>query len=355
MFMFYQLLKKNIMTKLFLIAITVTLLTSCVKDKPHTMAAPLTQLSTNKKIYVINEGNFMAGNASVSLYDPGTSQVIEKFYQDQNNGTPLGDVAQSMAYFNSFYYIVVNNSGKIAVCDDQFKIKNTINGFTSPRYLLPVGNSKAYVSDLYSNKLYVLNLNSNSISSSIPCPGWTEKMVLSYNKVFVTNVKRNYTYVINASTDQLSDSISVGPGAESIVLDKNDKVWVLSAGDKTASIVPTLKKIDPLTNQVLLNMNFTLADSPGSLCLNRTKDTLYFLNGGIFKTDINSLVIPSNPIIAKGNRTYYGLGINPHDYTIYASDALDYIQKSVVYIFDTNGNQKSYFYAGINSNGFYFE
>ncbi|MCW3075711.1 MAG: hypothetical protein JWO32_320 [Bacteroidetes bacterium] len=328
---------------------------SCVKDKPHSANTPQTQLSTDKKVYVINEGNFMAANATISLYDPGTSQVIEKFYHDQNNGSQLGDVAQSMINFNSRFYIVINNSGKIVACDDQFKLRSTINGFTSPRYVLPVSNSKAYVSDLYSNKVFVVNLNSNSISSSIPCPGWTEKMVLSYNKVFVTNVKRNYTYVIDASSDLISDSIVVGPAAESIVLDKNDHVWVLSAGNNTASIVPSLKQIDPLTNQILLNINFNLSDSPGSLCLNRSKDTLFFLNGGIYKMDINSLAIPPDPIIPKGNRSYYGLGINPNDYTIYASDALDYIQRSVVYIFDASGNEKSFFKAGINSNSFYFE
>lgn len=328
---------------------------SCVKDKPNNAAQPAVQLNNVKKVYIVNEGNFMVGNSSVSLYDPGTSQCIENFYQTQNSSSTLGDVAQSLSYINSDFYIVVNNSNKIVVCDGQFKNKAIINGFTSPRYILPVSNSKAYVSDLYSNTIHIVNLNSNSITGSISCPGWTEKMALVYSKVFATNIKRNYTYIINITNDQKTDSVLVGPGAGDIVVDKNDKVWVLSAGNKTASIVPSLKKINPLTNTIESTLDFTLNDSPVNLCLNKTKDTLYFLNAGICKMPIASTSLPASPFIPKGNKVFYGLGINPNDYTIYASDALDYIQKSVIYIYDSNGNQKSFFNAGINSGNFYFE
>lgn len=327
---------------------------SCVKDKPNSPIQPAVQLSNAKKVYIVNEGNFMAGNSSVSLFDPATSQCIENFYQSQN-GNSLGDVAQSISFINSDFYTVINNSNKIVVCDNQFKYKSSIMGFTSPRYILQVSNSKAYVSDLYANKINIVNLNSNSVSGSVACPGWTEKMAIAYSKVFATNIKRNYTYVINVATDQKTDSILVGPGAGDIVVDKNDKVWVLSAGDKTASIVPSLKKIDPLTHTVETTYDFTLNDSPSQLCLNKTKDTLYYLNSGIFKMAIAAPALPASPLIPKGNKVFYGLGVNTHDYTIYASDALDYIQKSVIYIFDSNGNPKSFFHAGVNSNSFYFE
>ena len=70
---------------------------------------------------------------------------------------------------------------------------------------------------------------------------------------------------------------------------------------------------------------------------------------------INSSSLPSQPIVAQGNRNYYGLGVQGDTYRIYASDALDFIQRSNVYIFDMNGNEKSFFKAGTNANGFWFE
>ncbi len=336
---------------IFIVFITVS---ACVKDKPNTTVAPSIQLTTNKKVYVVNEGNFMNSNSSVSLYDPGSSQVIEDFYKTQNNFN-LGDVAQSVTKANSDFYVVVNNSGKIVVCDNNFKFKATISGLTSPRFLLPISNSKAYVSDLYANVINVINLNSNSISGTIPCNGWTEKMILIYNKAFITNMKTNYVYIVNTLNDTKADSINVGPSTGNILIDKNDKVWVLSAGTATSGINASLKKINAITNLVETTISFAVGDAPSALCMNKTKDTLYFLNNGIYQMPISAVTLPPAALINKGNKNFYGLGINPNDYTIYAADALDYIQKSNVYIFDISGNQKSFFKAGINSNGFYFE
>ncbi len=327
---------------------------ACVKDKPNTTIAPSVQLSNNKKVYVVNEGVYPTGTAEVSLYDPSNGAVIEKFYNSQNNEA-VGDVAQNLISYNHKFYLVVNNSNKIIVCNEQFKKIAQINALNSPRYILPITNSKAYVSDLYANAISIVDLNTNTITGSIPCSGWTEKMVLSYNKAFVTNMKRNYVYVINTITNIKTDSILVGSNAGSVVIDRNDKIWVLSAGTQSAGIAGSLKKINPVTNSVESDFVFSTGDSPNNLCLNKTKDTLYFLNKGIYKMPINATAIPNAAIIDNGNKNFYGLGINPNDFTIYVSDALDYIQKSNVYIFDANGNQKSFFKAGINANGFYFE
>ena len=327
---------------------------SCVKDKPNNPSEPEPSTISFKKVLVVNEGNFMSGNASVSLYDPNVASVVEDFYKSKNN-TTLGDVAQSISYFNSQYYIVVNNSGKIMVCDNDLKIKASILSLNSPRYILPIGNAKAYVSDLFSNFIHVLNLNTNQVTSTIPCAGWTEKMVAIYSKAFITNTKRNYTYVINTVNDTKSDSVFVGPNAGSILIDKNDKVWVLSAGNFTGGITPSLSRINPTDNSIEKVYQFAQSDSPGNLCINKTKDTLYYLNNGIYRMSISDMTLPVTAFVLKGTRNYYGLGVNPGNYTLYASDALDYVSKSNIYIFDMNGTEKSFFKAGINANSFYFE
>ena len=338
------------------ILLVIPVLVSCVKDKPQDVIQPQVQLTNAKKVYVINEGNYGSGNASVSLFDIGNNSVVENFYQTQNSASPtVGDVAQSLSIINGKFYLVVNNSGKIIVCDNQFKKVTQISGLSSPRYILPITNQKAYVSDYNANAISIIDLNSNIKTGSISCGGWTEQLALIYNKAFVTNMKRNYTYVINTVNDTKADSINVGPNAGSIVIDKNDKVWVLSSGDYTNTVTGKLSRIDPVTNQVEVSYPFANTDSPNSLCLNKTKDTLYYLNGGIYKMAISSTALPSTQFIAKGTKNFYGLGVNPHDYCVYVADALDYVQKSTIYIFDANGNQKTYFKAGINANGFYFE
>ncbi len=344
------------MKKLFSIIIFSVALFSCVKDKPQDHIQPQVHLTQAKKVYIINEGVFNSGNASISLYDTGSDAVIENFYGTQNPSSPnVGDVAQSLSKINGKFYLVVNNSGKIIVLDDQFKKINQITNLSSPRYVLPITNQKAYVSDYNGNAISIVDLNTNTKTATIPCSGFTEEMILIYNKVFVTNVKRNYVYTINTINDTKTDSIYVGPSAGSIVIDKNDKVWVLGSGDNQNNIPGKLLRINPLTNQVEVSYTFAPGDSPFRLCLNKTKDTLYYIKGGICRMAITDAGLPATEFIAKGTKNFYGMGINPNDHTIYAADALDYISKSNIYIYNAAGNEKTHFKAGLIANGFYFE
>lgn len=326
---------------------------ACVKDKPQDPMKQQVLLSSAKKVYVVNEGNFGTGNSSISLYDPETNVVIEDVYHAQNN-TYLGDVAQSLGSVNGKFYAVVNNANKIIVCDGNFKKTGQISGLRSPRFILAVTGNKAYVSDLYADSIAIVDLNTNRKTGAIACKGKTEQMALIFNKAFVTNTERNYVYVINTATDLLTDSIEVGLNASSLVIDKNDKVWVLSSGNQLKAAA-RLSRIDPVNGQIELALHFDANAYPGNLCMNRAGDTLYFLNGGIYRMAVTQQALPSTAFVAKGSRNFYGLGVRPEDYSIYAADALDYSQRSNIYVFGANGEQKFTFKAGFLSNGFYFE
>lgn len=323
---------------------------ACKKDKPSssTSSIPVTP-SASKKVYVINEGQFNSNNASISLYDPATGNVTEDYYKAQN-GINVGDIAQSMNYINEKFYIVVNNSNKILVCDKQFKKTAEISGFTSPRYILPINNSKAYVSDLYSHSISVVDLNSNAKTSEIELHSSSEQMVMIDNKVFVTTnnyPSTNYIYIIDATSNTLIDSVNVGQNATNIVLDKNNKIWVLGNN---------LTRINTQTHFVVeLSLNVSNTYYSSKLCLNKTKDTLYYLNTNIYRMSINDNTLPTSALINAGSKNFYGLGVNPNDYNIYATDALDYIQKANVYVYSSKGVELKNFKAGISANGFYFE
>ncbi|MBL7930844.1 MAG: hypothetical protein JNL60_03025 [Bacteroidia bacterium] len=340
------------MKRVSLFLVLLSFVSSCVKDKPLSPSQEV-HLSNAKKVYVVNEGNYGSGNASVSLFDPGTGEVVEDYFKSRNN-TYVGDVAQSLCRINGNYYLVVNNSKKILVCKEDFSKAGQINGLNSPRYILQISNQKAYVSDLYANGVSVINLNTNTKSGSIPCKGKTERMLMLYNKVFVTNTESPYLYVINSVKDAVEDSIYVGTWASSIVSDKNDKVWVLSGGESPHS-VGRLSRVDPINNKVEAFFDFKMGDFPSNLCINKTRDSLYYLNSGICRFLVDDLNLPDKALIEGGTKNFYGLDINPNDYRIYAADALLFTERSNIYVFDVFGKQKNLFKAGINSNGFYFE
>jgi hypothetical protein len=329
---------------------------SCVKDKPEDMIEEPVSIGNGHKTYITSEGNFGTANAGITLYVPGSGEVVNDIYKTQNNNAALGDVCQSMTKANNNYYIVVNNSGKIIVVDpDDFKLKATISNLGSPRYLLPITFQKAYLSDLYANAISIIDLTTHTKTGSIPCSGWTEQMALIYNKVFVTNLKKNYSYVVNTINDQIIDSVDVGINAGSIILDKNSKIWVLSSGDKSNNIPGRLSRIDPVSLQVELNLVFGANDAPSHLCQNAGKDTLYFLNTHVYRMNIGASALPASSFINSSGNNFYGLGVNDKDHTIYISDAIDYIQKSSIIVYSANGQFKTSFKAGINASGFYFE
>jgi YVTN family beta-propeller protein len=250
---------------------------------------------------------------------------------------------------------VVNNSGKVEVVDpNTFVATATISGLTSPRYLVAVSTDKAYVSDYKANAISIVSLVSNSKTGSIPCTGFTEEMVLSNGKVFVTNKFRDKVYVVNTSTDQITDSITVGYGSSSIKRDKNGKLWVLCEGDQTNIIDATLYQINPLNNSVENFYTFPVAEYPSRLKINGTKDTLYFLNSGVYQMPITASVLPTSALITQGSKSFYALGVDPNSGVVYVADAIDYVQKSSVYRYAPDGVLLNTFKAGIISGDFGF-
>ena len=343
--------------RIFSLLLLAIFFSACVKDKPQEPIKTYATINSDNSVLIINEGNYGWNNASISIYDANTNNFVQDYYKQQNNNQSLGDVCQSIKSFNNKYYVIVNNSSKIEVLNkSNFTKSATIFGFTSPRYILPISYSKAYVTEYYANNIKVIDLNTNSITGNIPCNGWGDQMAVIYNKAFITNPKSNYCYIINTTNDLITDSIIVGKGASSIIIDKNSKVWVLSSGNSSSNQNGMLSRINPINLQIETSLTFSTGDSPNNLCDNKTHDTLYFLNkNNIYQFPISASALPGNALINGGSKLFYGLGVSPKDYKIYVSDAIDYVQRSKIETYDTQGNFKNSFIAGVISNGFVFE
>jgi YVTN family beta-propeller protein len=344
-------INRNIPFFLFLIIICY----SCRKDKPEDRVKPQISIGNGGGVYITNEGNFQFGNAKVSYYDIGGAAVTEDIYQPANN-VSIGDVCQSMYLFNGKAYIVVNNSGKVVVVNPKtFIATATITGLVSPRYFLPVSNNKAYVTDLNANSISIIDLSSNIKTGSIACKGWTEELASVYGKVFVTNKESDKVYVINASTDLMEDSIQVSYGSNSIREDKNGKLWVLCNGSQTNNIKAALYRIDPITKQVEQSYPFSnVTESPWRLNINGGNDTLYFINDGVFRMPVTASVLPTTAFIPKAGHAFYGLGVDPNTGVVYVSDAIDYVQRGVIYRYQSDGTLIHTFLAGIIPGSFCF-
>lgn len=330
----------------------------CHKDKPvypQTDATFSECTTEGRKVIVINEGNFGGGNSSMTSYDPVSGETVEGMFLCATGNTP-GDVAQSMSKHQDRYYLVVNNSGKIEVLDTlSFEPVGTISGMTSPRYILPVSSSKAYVTDLFANGIWVVDLQALEVTGFIPSPGWTEAILLQGSTAYVSNRGSNYILKIDAATDVVTDSLLVGRDPASMTFDQNGDMWVLSTGG-FQEVLPTLHRVDMIGFSIVETFTFSdINASPSKLCINKPGDHLYWLNGGVQEMEINATALPGVFVIPPDNHLYYSFNIDYATDELYVGDAIDYVQQGHVYRYFSNGSLIDSFSAGIIPGFIFFD
>ena len=313
--------------------------------------------SLHEGIFVLNEGNFQSGNATLDFIDVFNNVYYSDVFKQANNKA-LGDVLQSLSVINDKLYLVVNNSGKIEVIDkSNFKSISTISGLRSPRYIQAVSSNKAYISDLYDNAITVLDLSNNSILKKISIPAWTENMILSGNNMLVTCPNSKYMFSIDIFTDQIKDSIQLSYGTHSIMQENDTSFWVMCDGNQSKKINAALHKIYFSNNGFRLSKTYTFEadDKPSKLVLNKNKSALFWLKKDIYKMSVTDSVLPKNPLVNANGKNVYGLSFDKRYDELYVSDVLDYVQKSKCYRYNaTTGQLNGLFNAGIITGDYYF-
>ena len=357
--MIFKMKKKH--PTLVCLVVFLLLINGCMKDDEWINRHQNTGLLP-KGLFIVNEGNFMYGNASLSFYDPETKKIQNDLFTSINS-LPLGDVAQSMVIRNGFGYIVINNSGKVYVIDTSTgKYVGKITGLTSPRYVNFVNDEKAYITDLYAEQVTIVNPKTFQITGNIPTPGHvsTEQMVQWNDFLFVSCWSFDNTIlVIDTRTDQVVGEIKTGKQPGGLVLDKENRIWVLCDGGwaKTGTQTrnPLLQCIDPATRTIVKSFPLTADTKPSRLAINGTRDTLLFVNSGIWKFGINQNTLDTQPFLTVGNHLYYSLAIDPKTSELYLSDAIDYLQRGVIYRYSVRGARIDSFKTGIIPGAFCFK
>lgn len=290
-------------------------------------------------IFIVNEGPFQTGTGTITYFDPD-SNLLKQDVFEMVNGRPLGNIAQSMVVYNGKGYIVVNNAGKVEVVDAAtFKSEATITNLQNPSQFLPIDDQKAYVSD-WIGHIAVVDLNSNTVSKTIPAGTGPDAMLKSGNYVYVANtggfgVDSTVT-VIDFTTDKVVKVIKVGDVPTGLVADGNGRIWVLCKGIGYASwpqpgdTPGKLARINPVTLEVELTFLFlSTMDHPDKAVVNKQKSFLYFLNNnGIYRFNL-TLNTPVPELLFQG-RAFYSLGYENKTGYLYASDVKNFVSNGVV-------------------------
>ena len=138
-------------TRVHLIGLLTALLSVvCACDKVPELPSFEGEDGNKAVMIVVNEGLFTTNTAALSvIYEDGKTYFdVFRWVNDR----PLGDVAQSVTEINGYYFVAVNNSRRVEVLDKKtFKSVGCIRykESGSPRFIAPLSDSTAMVSDLY--------------------------------------------------------------------------------------------------------------------------------------------------------------------------------------------------------------
>jgi hypothetical protein len=345
------------MNKSILIASVFLLANSCLKDTNPIIVDGGDSFLSGPGVFILNEGNFRAGNGSLSFYSYDSLKIYNHVFQEVNK-RPLGDIPFSMGILGSKAYIVVNNSGKIEVADRNYMTSvATITGLNSPRHISFVSDVKAYVTSLYSDSVTIINLLTNSVSGYINIRHTSESIVTYFTTAFIANwAGGNKIMVVNTTSDQVIDSIEVGMEPESMVIDGNETLWVLCNGGWKRDHYAELININPLTKTIINRFTFpSIDDSPTNLEINADHETLYYIQNGIRRMSTSATSLPSGTFIPKVTYNFYKMAIDQRNDDIFVTDAGDYQQRGYLLRYNSTGALVSIMQADIIPGGMCFK
>ncbi len=313
---------------------------------------------SGRGLYITNEGNFQYGNASLSYYNPDT-KTIENEVFFRANGMKLGDVAQSITVRDGIGWVVVNNSHVVfAINLSTAKEVGRITDLTSPRYIHFLSDEKAYVTQLWDNRIFIVNPKRFEVTGYIECPrmtmetGSTEQMVQWGKYVYVNCWSyQNRILKIDTTTDKVVGELEVGIQPTSLKLDCNGKLWTVTDGGYEGSPygyeAPALYRIDAESFTIEKEFHFQKGDAPSEVMLNGAGDKIYWINNDIWAMDVDAAHLPTRPFLPYNDTIYYGLTIDPATGDVYIADAIDYQQQGKIYRYSATGELIDEFYTGI--------
>lgn len=337
------------MKKFLALTLFVNLLFSCSSnDNNFDDIEDVVNYSTS--VFVTNEGNFMSANASISAINNSITSISNTIFKTANS-VSVGDVAQSMAFFNGMAFIVVNNSNVIeVVTKNDFKRVATISdNLSGPRY-----------STVKNNLLYVTNSNNTIAIFNAKTFEFIKKINLTFTPEFIIDLNdklyvssnfydaKSELAIVNTTTNSIEESLNFTLPINGLTSDAAN-VYVLT----TSSQKTVLHTISGLVLQA--EKEFAITDSR---FLTFDQNQLYFTsNYGVYSiatiklNQANAQPVELFKVESNSWSSLYGFEV--FNGNIFTSDAKGFTEDSKITIYNTNGTKVASFTAGIGANGFY--
>lgn len=350
-------------SKLFLIALSVSLFVSCSNDDNDNDSDEQKGIYDNG-ILILNEGSL--GQGSVSFIDNNLNNFIKDIYTTVNPSDLMGKYAQNIFFDGDRAYIIAGGSNSINVVNRYtFKLIAKIEtGLKNPRYGV-AKNGKAYVTNANTYYSYekpeenpngniddyvaVINLATNTVESKIELNATANRVLLEDGKLYITEpLNNNKLLIVNIATKELETPIVIGSSSDTME-EENGILYILRGPYGGARSEITKVK---LSDKTISKITFPESlDGAGNLDIYENK--IYYTAGNsVYAMNLNATEASTTAILTSKVGYLYGFAVkNNH---IFVADGGDFKADSKAYIYSLTGTLQKELTVGVGPNGFYF-
>lgn len=321
--------------------------------------------------FVSAEGNFQAKDGSISYVTNDLNTSTNFIYRKANDNTPLAGLVQSVFFGEENAYIVLNDVNTLVIADKLTMVRKDIitTGLQNPRYMTVVGD-KGYItnwgdgSDTTDDYIAVLNLDTNSIESTIALDNGVEQIVARDNKLYVSHKgafsTNNIISVVDITNLNSVTTITVNDNPDELFFSNTGELVVLSEGiglafggppafSITERTTSSISFIDINTNTITRRLEF--AENKGAEHMTYADGNIYYNIGKeVFVMNDASTAIITNNGIEVGE--IYGMEVNNDSlYTV----GFEFASFSTLSIYDLETRTKNFASSvGLGASKIYF-
>jgi hypothetical protein len=326
-------MEKRIILKIVFGFLLFTSIVACTKD------IDVPEYQFDKKVLVLNQGNFTEHSASISLYDEVTGTIQNRVFESANGISIGSTVVSGSVAPGKQAYLVCNYPDKIEIIDalnGKIASDPIIDGLASPRNVI-VTDTRIYVTNwdynyevtesgiwIYPDSyVAVYNSLTKEFIKKVMVGTDAEGLLLLGNRLYVAT--REGVRVLDTVNDMLGQVALVRPenvtgAAKHLVMDQNYKIWA-SFPDKG------LVKIDPASLEVESVVEVPVDAMDGYIAADYKEGKIYTFNttfdqtympieANIYSVDVESL---GTSILYSGSY-FYGVGVSPSSGNVFTAE-----------------------------------
>ncbi|MDP3453323.1 MAG: hypothetical protein Q8R90_10245 [Bacteroidales bacterium] len=353
-------MKKNLFRSLMALSAAFVIFSCTKEDKVEI-------IPMDKKVIVINQGNYTEHSASISLYDEVTGEIQNRVFENANGISIGATIISGTVSPDKKAYLICNNPDKIEIIDSKTgKVASSpiTDGLASPRSAV-IFNGRIYVTnwdyeyntlpsgfwEFPKSYIAIYDLSTRLLIKKVLVGTDAEGLVIYGSRLFVAVKEGIRAFEIAGDNLTLINTIKpngVTGAAKHLTFDKNGRVWA-SFPDKG------LVQADPVTMAVLKVVDvpvdymdgYITSDNKGEkiLTYNTNFNASYMPEeASIYSVDINSGTVSK---LFSGTY-FYGIGVSPSTGNIFTAE-VSFTSNSVMKVVGPDGKLKSSATAGVGT------